>query len=392
MTRDAALAGFRSDVRRFAAEELLPQMPEWEAERRLPRTAFESFAGAGFTGLTVPRSLGGQGKDVRYLAVLAEELGRVGATGPCASLATVATVVCPILAEHASLEQRLRWLAPAIAGNMVPAIAVTEPSGGSDLARAVRTTATRSGDGWVLDGDKMLVTNAPIADLLLVLARTADDRFLLGMTLFAVESSVRGVRTTPLEKLGMRSSPMGRIHLDECHVPDGSVVGSVNRGYFHVTDPLLLERLLAVIAGGALASACLHRALAAFGRTSDRSAARGELALLLARVEAGRALAWSVVEELREGRTDPLRVALAKAAVGDLARRATMRCYHLCGGRVDMGELALERVVRDLRATSVAAGTSETMRDLAGTRIVQAAKRSAGIGAGGAGRDNGASP
>ncbi|MGB7158949.1 MAG: acyl-CoA dehydrogenase family protein [Tepidisphaeraceae bacterium] len=377
MRTDGGLAPFRADVRAFADREIASRLPEWEEQALLPRDAFQLFAGAGLLGLHVPRALGGTERSYKAAAIVAEELGRIGAIGPCTSLFAIAGVVCPLLVASGSAAQHARLLAPIVGGTTIASIGITEPTGGSDLANAIQTTARRTGrDRWTLDGEKLFITNAPIADVLLVLARTRPGIGLLGMTLFAVPATAVGLTATWLDTLGLRSSPTGRVRLRDCSVPGSAVVGRVDRGYPPVATMLQRERLLAVVAGLALARSCIDATGATASGDAWRRASRTHgIGRLLAEVEAGRAYAWALVDEVDGGTVDVSRIALAKATLGDLVRRATIVCHRLGTGHATM----IERGVLDARAISVFAGSSEMMRDVASARLLSTVPRARAV-------------
>jgi alkylation response protein AidB-like acyl-CoA dehydrogenase len=243
-----------------------PFLDTWEDEEDLPREVFREFAQEGFTGVVVPAGLGGLGRSLPDALVLAEELMRVGAASVAVSLLLPALAVCPLLAGAASPEVRDRWLPRLLAGDTVAALAVTEPTGGSDLFSGPFCTACRDGGDWVLDGEKFFITNGPIADLVVVLARTADPPGPLSLTLLAVPADTPGFEVVGRHaKLGLRASPTGWLRFRGCRLPASSVIGAVHRGFADFLPVAAHERLL--IAAGAVAYAqdCLARTAQALG-------------------------------------------------------------------------------------------------------------------------------
>jgi len=380
--RSDELREFRHSAREFAESFLAAGLLEWDRSASIPQASFPEFARLGLLGLHVPAALGGGGRDLGFGAIVAEELGRVGATDPCTSLLPISTIVAPMLARGGSGSTARALLESIIAGETVASIAITEPSGGSDLAGAVKTIARRQRDGWVLNGEKMFITNAPIADVLLVMAATEPRHGLLGMTVFVVPADAAGVEISSLEKLGLHSSPTGRIRFDSCRLGEEAQVGRLNRGYAELSGLLRHERLLAAIGGGAVVRSALLLALDASQRSPLGFGARQWLLPLLGEAEAGLVYCSTLACGEVAGEPDRVGVCLAKARLGDLARRATASCWRHRAEMSPAQQRTLLRLIRDVRAVSVFAGSSETMRDFAGASIVQAARRRATIEAG----------
>jgi alkylation response protein AidB-like acyl-CoA dehydrogenase len=357
---------FRARVDRLVRESVLPHMDGWEREGRLPRSLFRDAGRAGVLGVTVPREMGGAGLDYSYAVALAEELMRHRAASPAVSLMVQSNTLCPLLALHGSDALRGEWLAPLVRGEAVGALGATEPTGGSALPHTVSCAAVREGDEWVVTGEKMFITNAPIADVLLVLARTSPGAGPFTMSLIAVPTDASGFETVAWHrKLGLEASPTGHVRLDRCRVPARLLVGRAGHGYPQMAHVLCHERLLIAVGSLAFARGALEETAEALGGPSSAP----ELARMHAWLEGGRAFAVEAAREVCAGRTDAAAASMAKFALCELAQRVVAECLRLRGPEAAWEDAGMERVLREARVLSIFAGTSETMRELYGSRL-----------------------
>jgi alkylation response protein AidB-like acyl-CoA dehydrogenase len=372
-----ALHDYRREFREFAEKSVAPRIDEWEETETLPKEAFELFAERGIIGLYVPREHGGEGREIAFGAIVCEEMARIGAAGPCSSALAMANIVCPILVRHGSVTQKRRWLEPIVRGKAIASIAIAEPTGGSDLGRSIKTRAVLEGDSWVLSGEKKFITNAPQANILLVLARTQGRQGLFGMSFFLVPANSRGVHVSPLPKRSLKSSAFGYVRLEDCRIPaDEGLVGRLNHGFLHAAQVLDTERLLVAVSAIALAKSCIERTATSLRLVEQPSRfAEDELSHLGERVDAGRAFAWQLIGEVSRGEVDPVRIALAKASLADLAQATANRCVLLSTWPQGLPDTIARRIADDIRVASVFAGTSETMRDFAGSRLLRNVRR-----------------
>ena len=363
--------GFRARVGRLVSEAILPYRDQWEREGTLPRELFRAAGAAGVLGVTVPREMGGAGHDYSYAVALAEELMRHRAASAAVSLMVQSNTLCPLLALFGSAELQREWLRPLARGEAVAALGATEPGGGSALPHTVSCTALREGDEWVVTGEKMFITNAPIADVVLVLARTSAGAGPLTMSLIAVPADTRGFEMVARHrKLGLEASPTGHVRLDRCRVPSRLTVGRAGHGYPQMARVLCHERLLIAIGSLALARSVLEE-------TADGAGAGAELARMHAWLEGARAFACEAAREVCAGRTDAAAAAMAKFALCELAQRVVDGCVRLRGPGAAWEDAGVERVLREARVLSVFAGTSETMRELYGSRLATLMRRAA---------------
>ncbi len=240
---DSDHEAFRDSVREFLDRQVRPHLEEHVAEKSMPRELWLEAGKQGFLGLEIPEQYGGsEAGDYRFNAVLTEELAKVNMALP-SCVGIHADIVAPYLVDLTTEEQKERWLPRFCTGELLTAIGMTEPSGGSDLA-ALKTTAVQDGDDWVLNGSKTFITNGYSADLVLVAARTSPEKKARGITLFAVEAGMQGFsRGRKLDKVGQDESDTAELFFEDVRVPAANVVGEVDHGFIHMMERLPQERL-----------------------------------------------------------------------------------------------------------------------------------------------------
>lgn len=358
---------FRERLRVFVAERLTPHAEEWERTATLPRAVFADLGAAGFLHADPA-----QGRDFAHSVVLAEELPRSRMMGLTLSVLAQATFFSALLETLGTPEQQARFLAPARRGEQIGALAVTEPTGGSDIVRAVRCSAEERGDQWVLTGEKKYITNGPIADFVLVLARTHPDPSAHSFSLFLVPTDTPGFRVKEtLRKLGMHTSPTGWLAFEHCVLPKSALLGKRNVGYFYVTQNLLQERLLGAVSAVSAAELVLEatiahlRARTAYGsHLSKLQAVRHRLADVAAELEMARHFVHSVSARVRDGHHMGREICMIKFKVVEIVQRAVEQCLQLHGGEGFLEDNWVSRVYRDMRVLSLGGGVSELMKDL----------------------------
>jgi citronellyl-CoA dehydrogenase len=360
---------FRQTVRRFVAAEIKPHVEAWEAARIFPaRALFKKMGALGLLGLTYPEAYGGGGVDYWYNAVLLEEIGRAGCAGVPMAIAVHTDMATPALAAHGSEELKQRYLAPAIAGDLVSAIAVSEPDAGSDVA-AIRTRAVPDGDGYLISGTKMWITNGTQADFLTLLARTGDEPGFRDMSLIIVPTDAPGFSVSrKLEKLGNHASDTAILSFDNVRVPQANRIGPEGMGFRLQMQQFQRERLAGVL----LALSGMEEAIAltvnycrerqAFGRALlDNQWIQFRLAELLTEVEALRQLAYHCVRLYVAGDDITRDVSMAKLKAGRLAREVADTCVQFHGGMGYVEEYPIARYFRDARLLSIGGGADEIM-------------------------------
>jgi len=365
---------FRDSVRSFLDREIKPHWDEYIENKQFPRELWKAFGAQGLLGLEISEQYGGsEAGDYRYNAVLQEELCRHSMSlGSCHSIH--ADIVAPYLVELTTEEQRQRWLPGFVTGDILCAIGMTEPSGGSDLA-ALKTTAVRDGDDWILNGSKTFITNGYSADLVVVAARTDPEaKRGHGISLFGVEASMDGFsRGRKLDKVGMDESDTAELFFEDVRVPGANLIGEVNRGFIHMMTWLPQERLSNAVGCIGHAAAILEETLAytkerkAFGQSiGSFQYNKFLLAELVTKIEVTQGFLDNAVmaHTLRE--LSAVDAAKAKWWASDIQNEVIDACVQLYGGYGFMNEYRVGRAWRDARITKIWAGTNEIMKELIG--------------------------
>ncbi len=359
---------FRETAAGFVARELLPHREEHRAQRRIPADVWRRAGAQGLLGLGAPVEHGGTGTaDFRFNAVLGEELVRAGLAYGSA-FAVHNDVVGPYLFHLTTEEQRARWLPRYCSGELIAAIAMTEPGAGSDL-RGLQSSARPDGEGWVLNGSKTFITNGIGAGLVVVAARAPE-----GITLFAVEEGMEGfARGRKLDKVGQPEADTAELFLQDVRVPRANVIGAVGRGFEHMTTHLAQERLGGAVLNLAHARVALDATLGyvrerhAFGRPiGSFQHSRFVLADLATELDVGRAFVDRCLLEHVAGRLTSVEAAQAKLWTSEVQNRVIDACVQLHGGYGYMAEYEIARAWTDARVTKVWAGANEVMREIVG--------------------------
>jgi len=360
---------FRDQIHRFVAAEVRPNADAWEAAGEVPREVFRRMGGLGFLGARYPEQYGGAGMDVFASLVLGEELGRAGLSGFAASVLVHTDMASPHLARFGTPEQKARYLPGIIAGRIVTAIAVTEPGAGSDVA-GLTTRAEPSGNGWVLNGAKLYITNGVLADLTFVAARTdAEAKPSRGLSIFMVEKGTPGlVVARKLDKLGWRCSDTAELVLDDVWVADDDVLGTVHRGFYETMKNFQNERMVLVGMGVGAAQAAIDLTLeytqerkAFGGHLFDLGAIRQRMAMNQARVDAVRASMYHAAWIGEEGGDNVKEMSAVKALGAELINQVMYDCLQFHGGMGYMSESAIERLHRDARILPIGGGATEVL-------------------------------
>ena len=360
---------FSDSVRRFVDTEVNPHVDEWEAAGRVPlHDLFPKAAALGLLGLEYDEAYGGEGADHSFQLVAAQEYGRMHASGVGMALGVQAMMATPSLHEFGSAELKRRYLAPAIAGTAVTAIAVTEPDTGSDVAR-LRTRAVRDGDDWVITGRKVFITNGAQADWLCLLARTSDEGGYQGMSQIVVPTDRPGFSVArTFDKLGNRCSDTAELVLDQVRVPVDNTIGRVGRGFQQQMRQFVTERMFAAYTTVGQCQYALDRTRefirdrTVFGRPlADRQYVAYRLTELQAEVELLRSHNLVTCEALMAGDDITRLATVAKLKAGRLIREVADWCLQFHGGTGYLEETWTARLLRDTRLTSIGAGADEVM-------------------------------
>ncbi|MDQ4085142.1 MAG: acyl-CoA dehydrogenase family protein [Actinomycetota bacterium] len=370
---DADHEDFRASVREFVDRQVRPYADDFVRDKGWSRGLWIEAGKQGFLGLEVPEEYGGSAAgDYRFNAVLGEELAKVGvALSSCFGIHF--DIVAPYLVDLTTQEQKQRWLPGFCSGEIVTAIGMTEPSGGSDLA-ALKTTAVRDGGDWVLNGSKTFITNGYSADLVVVAARTSPEKKAKGITLFGVEAGMEGfTRGNKLDKVGQEESDTAELFFDNVRVPDANVIGEVDRGFIHMMERLPQERLGAAVNNIAHAGQILAETIEytkerkAFGQSVGAfQHNKFLLAELVTRVEVSQAYVDQCVLAHNAGDLTAVDAAKAKWWAAQVQNDVLDACVQLHGGYGYMNEYRVARAWRDARVTKIWAGSNEIMKELIG--------------------------
>jgi alkylation response protein AidB-like acyl-CoA dehydrogenase len=363
----------RATVREFLARNVVPRMDEFIENRALPRDFWIEAGKQGLLGLHVPDQWGGGGsEDYLYGVVASEEFARVSAS--ISSCYGIHSGVCaPYLVELTTDEQKERWLPRFCSGELVTAIAMTEPSGGSDLA-ALRTTAVRDGDDWILNGSKTFITNGYGADLVIVAARTDPSKGAKGITLFGVETGMSGfTRGRKLDKVGQTESDTAELFFTDVRVPDALRIGEEGRGFIAMMERLVQERVGAAVSNTTHASQILDETIAyvkerkAFGQAiGSFQHNKFKIAELQTQIDVTQAFVDQCITLHSRGELSAADAAKAKWWSAQVQNDVLDDCVQLYGGYGYMNEYRVARAWRDARVTKIWAGSNEIMKELIG--------------------------
>ena len=359
----------RRQVARFIATEVEPFALDWDEAGGTPRDVLRKMGALGWLGMMYPPEYGGAGADMTTNVVFQEALARSTSGGFVITVLVHTDMASPHLAPAGSDAPKTRWLPRIIAGQLNTAVAVTAPDAGSDVA-AIRTNARRDGDGWIINGSKMFITNGVHADLVFVAARTdSNAKGSRGLSIFAVEKGTPGFSVgRVLKKSGWLASDTAELVFDGCRVPAGHLIGEENAGFYAIMRNFQTER---IALGSMAVGHCLTALDLAYRYVNDRKAfgaplwdkqtVRQQLSMLAAKTEAARQLlyhcAWLVDQQ-----QDAVReVSMLKALTGELVNEVTYTCQQFHGGMGYMRESAIERLVRDARVLAIGGGATEVM-------------------------------
>ena len=365
---------FRQAVRQFIERHVVDQYDRWESEGLIDRKLWHLAGEAGFLGMAVPEQYGGGGvDDFRYNAILVEEFARVGAPSLSSGIGLHNDVVAPYLLELSTEEQRRRWLPGFCSGDIVTAIAMTEPGAGSDL-KGVRTTAVRDGDSWVLNGSKTFITNGIHSDLVIVVAKTDPDAGAKGISLLVVEREMAGFRRgRKLAKAGMHAQDTAELIFEDVRVPTENLLGELNKGFIHLMHNLPQERLSIAVVAVAAAQAALGWTVQychdrkAFGQEiGSFQNSRFKLAEMATEIDIAQNYLDRCIIELNADNLSPVDAAKLKWWTTELQKRVMDTCLQLHGGYGYMDEYPISRAWRDGRIQCIYGGTTEIMKEIIG--------------------------
>ncbi len=370
---------FRAMVKRFVDAHIAPHVNAWDEAGSFPRTLYRQAAEVGIIGIGYPEALGGTPADVFYGIAAAEEIARAGCGGVQASLGSHGIALPPIVA-HGSRELQQRVVPPVLRGEKVAALAITEPGGGSDVA-ALKTTAIRDGDHYVVNGEKTFITSGMRADVLTVAVRTdPSNKGPGGVSLLVIDGDTPGLQRSELKKMGWWSSDTAHLRFTDCRVPAAHLVGAEGEGFKAILHNFNHERLLMAAMACSYGEACAREALdwarqrKTFGAPlSERQVIRHKLVDMAARVESARALVYDLAHRVERelGDEDALvaRTCMAKVLATQAMQFCADQAVQILGGMGYMRGTRSERLYREAKVMIIGGGSEEIMKDLAARQL-----------------------
>lgn len=370
---------FRSTLRAFIAREITPFVNDWEEAASFPRNLYTKAAGIGLLGLAYPEQYGGTPVDVFYKLIVAEEFARCGSGGVLASLNSHTIGLPPVVAAG-SPELKQRIVPDVISGQRIIALAVTEPSGGSDVA-SLRTSAVRDGDHYIVNGEKTFITSGMRADYFTTAVRTDPaNRGAGGVSSLLIDGDTPGLTRTELKKMGWWASDTAHLHFDNCRVPVTNLLGQENKGFSIFMGNFNSERLFMSANAVGFAQLCLDEALAwarerkTFGEAlSQRQVIRHKLMDMMMRIDAARALVYDLAYRIEHQCDDPARL-VARIAMAKVVSTQTMQfcadqAVQILGGMGYMRGTMSERIYREVKVMMIGGGSEEILKDLAARQM-----------------------
>ncbi|MBA6412506.1 acyl-CoA dehydrogenase family protein [Parahaliea sp. F7430] len=371
------LSLFRDMARRAFEQEIAAHFEQWEEQHLVPRTLWNTLGAAGLLCPDVDEEYGGAGTTARVTLALIEELSRMGFGGIASGFGIHSNIVAPYIKRHGTEQQKQQWLGKMVSGEVVGALAMTEPGAGSDV-QAIRSSARRDGDEWVLNGSKIFITNGIHADLVIVAAITDPGKGAKGTSLFLVDTSLPGFeRGKKIEKIGQHSSDTAELFFQDVRLPADALLGEENRGFVIMMEELPRERL--GIAAQAIASAEGAMALTvdyvmerkAFGQAiASFQNTRFKLADVRTEIALNRALYEQCAAEYTRGELSADKAAMLKLASCEMQCKTIDECLQLFGGYGYTTEYPISRFYTDARIQRIYGGTSEIMRELVARSIL----------------------
>jgi len=360
---------WRDSVRKFMEQEVVPYHDEWEKDGIVPRDLWLKAGEAGMLCCTVPEEFGGIGADYLYDVVVFEELWRVGTSGPGFLIHT--DLVASYILAFGTDEQKQQWLPKMVTGEAIGSLGMTEPHAGSDL-KAIKTKAVRDGDDYVINGQKVFISNGQMCDILVLATKTDSEAGAKGVTLFLVDTSLPGFkRGQNLEKLGMKAQDTSELFFEDLRVPASAMLGQEGEGFKIMMTKLAQERLAQAIRSATVTETVIEWTVdytserKAFGQTiADFQNTQFVLADLKARAVMARVFTDKCIELFMAGKLDPVDAAMAKMTTSELHCEAVDKCLQLFGGWGYMWEYPICRAYADARIVKIAGGSIEIMKTI----------------------------
>jgi hypothetical protein len=367
---------FRKSFQDFLQKEVVPHIDKWEKTGTIERFIWKKFGDMGYFGLIYPEKFGGLDLDLFYTVIFLEELQKVNSGGFAAAMWAHSYLAMTHLNVEGNDEVKQKYLAPSISGDKIGCLCITEPAGGSDVA-GMKSTATRKGDKYILNGSKTFITNGIYSDYLVIAAKTSPDKGNKGMSIFVVDRDTPGISATKLDKLGWRASDTAEIAFDNVEIPAQNLMGEENAGFSYIMQHFALERLIMGVNAHARAEFALEYTInymserTAFGKTLDKfQALRHSIADMASEVEMCKEFNYTVVKRMINGVYVVKEASMAKLLSTKMADEVINKCLQFLGGYGYMEDYPLARLLRDSRLGPIGGGTSEILREIIAKMVI----------------------
>ena len=367
---------FRKSFQEFLQKEVVPHIEKWEETGTIERFIWKKFGEMGYFGLNQPEEYGGMALDLFYTVIFLEELQKINSGGFAAAMWAHAYLAMTHLKVEASHEMKEKYLAPAIDGEKIGCLCISEPFGGSDVA-GMKTTAIRKGDKYVINGSKTFITNGVYADFYVVAAKTDPEKGNKGMSIFLLDREFNGISATKLNKLGWRASDTAEIAFDNVEVPLENLMGEEGKGFSYIMQHFAMERLIMGINAHARSEFALDYALGymkereAFGKTLDKfQALRHSVAEMASEIELMKEFNYSVAQRLDNGEYVVKEASMSKLLSTKYADEIAYKCLQMLGGYGYMEDYPMARLFRDSRLGPIGGGTSEILKEIIAKMVI----------------------
>lgn len=367
---------FRKSFQDFLQKEVVPHIDKWEKTGTIENFIWKKFGEMGYLGLNAPEEYGGLGLDMFYTVIFLEELQKVNSGGFAAAIWAHVYLAMTHVEKEGSEAIKNKYLTASIEGEKIGCLCITEPFGGSDVA-AMRTTAVKKGNTYVINGSKTFITNGVYSDYLIVTAKTNPEARNKGISIFLIDRNTPGISATKLDKLGWRASDTAEIAFDNVVIPAENLMSEEGKGFQYIMNHFALERLVMGINAHARAEYALDYAIKymserqAFGKTIDQfQALRHKIADLASEIEMCKEFNYSIAKRLNEGQYIVKEASMSKLVSTKIADKVIYECLQFLGGYGYMEDYPMARLLRDSRIGTIGGGTSEILREIIAKMII----------------------
>ncbi len=367
---------FRHSLRLFIEKEVIPNTEKWESERKIPKEIYQKMGNLGYLGINFPETYGGVGADLWFSVVFLEELARCGMGGFATNVSVHQYMAINHIFKVGSEELKQKYLVPAIKGDKIAALGMTEPNTGSDVS-AINTIAMSDGDDYIISGSKTFISNGAYGDFITLAVKTNMSAGAGGISLIVVDLDAEGVSRNKLNKMGWHSSDTAEIRFDDVRVPKSNLIGQAGAGFYYLMESLQLERLVAAIMAVSGAEMAMNMTLEylqereAFGRSISKfQAIRHKMADVATEIAVAREFTYSTVWKFMAGQIVVNECSMAKLFTSEMQKRTVDTCLQFFGGYGYIEDYPICRAYRDVRVGTIAGGTSEIMREIIAKIVV----------------------